>query len=106
MTLKWHPQASLDADEAFDFYEERDSGLGIRFISAVETAAEDISSAPERWPSWSGVDPALGVRRRHLPKPFPYSIAYVSINSTVVVVAVAHYKRRPGYWVHRAAGLR
>jgi toxin ParE1/3/4 len=33
----------------------------------------------------------------------PYSIVYVADDDAIVILAVAHHKRRPGYWLRRVA---
>jgi len=51
--------------------------------------------APERWPKHRH-----GCRRYVFPNPYPYSLIYRTAER-VEIVAVAHQKRRPGYWKHR-----
>ncbi len=45
--------------------------------------------------------PCPGAVRRHFKKPFPYAVLYVDEPDSVLVLAVAPFKRRPGYWRHR-----
>jgi hypothetical protein len=52
---------------------------------------------PEAWPVWPG---RTDVRPRVLQR-FPYSIIYLVERNEIVIVAVAHHKRRPGYWLDR-----
>ena len=57
--------------------------------------------APERWPVARRVPPRLGARGYML-KRFPYDIVYRLVgDGELEVVAVAHHKRRPGYWAKR-----
>jgi hypothetical protein len=44
----------------------------------------------------------FSVRRVLLPKPFPYVVFYYRRENAVVVLAIAHGRRRPGYWVERS----
>lgn len=46
------------------------------------------------------VDPSLGVRRVRVRR-FPYQVVYLVIDNDVVVIAIAHDRRRPGYWAER-----
>lgn len=39
--------------------------------------------------------------QRHFKKPFPYAVLYVDKPDNVPVLAIAHFKRRAGYWRHR-----
>jgi plasmid stabilization system protein ParE len=81
--------------QAADEYDQARPELGDEFLAAVERAVELIVVAPHRWPR---------VDRRHhrfVLKRFPYSIFYRFSETEVIVVAVAHHKRRPGYWSRR-----
>jgi len=64
------------------------------FLDAVDHAVEAIIAAPHRWPSHR-----TGTRRYVLPE-FPYSVVYL-VEDVISIVAVAHDKRRPGYWRER-----
>ena len=68
----------------------------------MEGAVRDASEHPTRWPLFPGVDPDLAVRRKVLRR-FPYSVAWLVEPTGIVIVAVAHGKRRPGYWLDRVA---
>lgn len=104
MTLRfrYHPEARRELDEAIDWYEEAATGLGGDFFAEVEAAVRDACEHPTRWPPFPGVYPDLGVRRKVLGR-FPYSIAWLVEPTGIVIVAVAHGKRRPGYWLGRVA---
>ena len=52
------------------------------------------------WQLFPGVPPELEVRRRVLRR-FPYVLAFKVYGEELVVIAVAHARRRPGYWLHR-----
>jgi hypothetical protein len=82
-------------NQAADEYDEARPGLGDDFLFAVERAFSVIVAAPHRWPQ---VD---GRHRRFVLRRFPFSIFYRFNETEVVLVAVAHHKRRPGYWSHR-----
>ena len=66
----FHPEARVEMNESFDFYEARLDGLGIRFLLAVEQTVERISTHPD-----AGVLVAGEFRKRIVPG-FPYSIIY------------------------------
>jgi toxin ParE1/3/4 len=46
---------------------------------------------------------ALGLRRALLSR-FPYGVVFVELEDHIRVVAIAHAKRKPGYWLHRVVG--
>lgn len=81
---------------AAQFYEARSHGLGADFLDEVERSVETIASHPHTAPVLKG-----GIRRRLL-KRFPFGILYAVEPDTVVVLAVMHLRRRPGYWESRA----
>jgi hypothetical protein len=55
---------------------------------------------PLAFPLWPKIDPELGVHR-YVMRDFPYSIPYLVETDVVYIVAFAHQRRRPGYWVRR-----
>jgi len=87
-----HETAEAEVNEAADFYDLEDPGLGSVFIDEVERAIESISQFPEAARLVRG-----GVRRKPLVK-FPYSLVYSVRPDEVRLLAVAHQKRRPFYW--------
>jgi plasmid stabilization system protein ParE len=87
--------AEDEMNEAAAFYESRVVGLGEEFLAEVNACVERILERPK-----------IGRRlrgdiRRLLVTRFPYSVVYATHGETAVVVAVAHLRRRPGYWVRR-----
>jgi toxin ParE1/3/4 len=93
--LVFHPEALADLQEQAVYYEERSEGLGERFIAQVEAAAGLAASMP-------GIgSPYKHRTRRVFPKDFPFSVVYREIGEALVIVAVAAFRRRPGYWRHR-----
>jgi toxin ParE1/3/4 len=94
-TLVFHPEALAELQEQAVYYEERSEGLGERFVSQVEAAAGLAVSMP-------GIgSPYKHRTRRVFPKDFPFSVVYREFGETMVIVAVAAFRRRPGYWRHR-----
>jgi toxin ParE1/3/4 len=70
--------------------------LDLRFINAVEDAIAQICEAPARWRIFDGEQV-----RRHLTRVFPYGVLYSIEPNYVLIVAVAHCSREPGYWRRR-----
>jgi len=87
-----HETAEVEVNEAADFYDLEDAGLGNVFLNEVERAIESISQYPEAAPLVRG-----GVRKKPLLK-FPYSLVYSVRLNEIHLLAVAHQKRRPFYW--------
>jgi hypothetical protein len=89
--------------EAAAWYEERVRGLGDRFLTEAEGAFARIDRTPLTGPPWKHSRLPDGVRRMFL-RSFPYSAVYV-LEPRLVVVAVAHLRRRHGYWTARLSEL-
>jgi plasmid stabilization system protein ParE len=100
-----HPEARAEVRSAAVWYEERRPRLGDDFMAGVSDLLERIAEAPTSFPLWPGVPPIRGaqppIRRAVLPR-FPHAIAFEAHPDRVRVLAVAHTKRRPLYWISRA----
>jgi toxin ParE1/3/4 len=84
-------------------YEAAVPGLGSDFLDEVETAIDAIVEKPRAWARVAGLPEELEVRRYVLDR-FPYYIPFlVDERGAVVILAVAHEKRRPRFWARRAA---
>lgn len=97
MRVELHAGAIRDLDDAIDWYEAQRPGLGVVFLREVARAFEVIAEYPQMWPVWPGRSSRPRVRRFVLQR-FPYSIAYIAQRQRVLILAVAHGRRRPGYW--------
>ena len=90
--------ASNELSEAVRWYEARRSGLGGEFFDAVAAALSLIETNPEIGTTIS----ADGQTRRVLVAKFPYQVVYRLRPTEMVIVAVAHLKRRPEHWKNRS----
>jgi len=68
------------------------SQRGEDFIAEVERVVERLSDFPEHG------KPYLAGTRRMLLARFPYSVVYLSDADSIQIVAIAHHRRKPGYW--------
>ncbi len=89
------PRAEAEARAAFVWYRERNPRAADEFQAAFERALADVVEASTRWPVFED-----GARRRLLGK-FPYVLVYDSDDRRIVVLALMHLRRRPGYWTSR-----
>lgn len=96
MSYCFHPAAEAEYLEAIAYYESKRPGLGSSLMAELEQAMETICAAPNRNP----VEKPLDVRRKSLKK-FPYTILYRETSGSVQLLAVAHQRRRPQYWLGR-----
>lgn len=88
--------ASKEFSAAVRRYEEQRRGLGREFFDAVVHATSLIETQ-----SQIGTPSPDGRTRRVLVRRFPYQIVYKVVADEIVIIAIAHLKRRPGYWKTR-----
>ncbi|MEX2212551.1 MAG: type II toxin-antitoxin system RelE/ParE family toxin [Phycisphaeraceae bacterium] len=81
--------------EAMDWYSAQKPGLGDRFVREFWSTVSQIGDTPTAYSKVSRT-----ARKCNL-KHFEYGIIYRVREQTIVVAAVMHLKRRPGYWKHR-----
>jgi plasmid stabilization system protein ParE len=94
-SIEFFPDAEDEYREAYEWYAERSKRAAERFESAIDRALQLIEEAPDRWPMCD---------ERHrfvIVKKYPYHVVYRCERDRVLVVAVAHGKRKPGYWRKR-----
>lgn len=99
MKVRLHPEARAELREARGWYFERSPLSATAFAHAVDNAVSKIAEAPTRYPMAEH-----GTRKFVLDR-FPFTIFYRPDEVGIVIVAVAHQKRRPGYWSNRTDGL-
>mgnify|MGYP002631976335 CR=1 FL=1 len=95
LPVVFQDDAGIEVEEAVLWYEQQRPGLGLEYLAAVSRVVREIGENPERFPIWRRL-----WRRALLPR-FPYVMFFDIEVDRVVVWAVAHTKRRPGYWVAR-----
>lgn len=98
-------EANRELTEAAQWYESRQSGLADRFLGEVETLLDSIGRSPKSFPRLLDLPPALEIRRALLFR-FPYALVFFEMVGEIRILAVAHSKREPGYWLGRIADLR
>lgn len=94
--VEFHPEALAEAEAAALWYAQRSEPASIAFAREIDRAVGLIAESPERWPTH-----ASGTRR-YLLRRFPFHVVYRVEASRILVVAIAHGSRRPGYWTGRA----
>jgi hypothetical protein len=98
-----HPEARAELREAAIWYDDQRSYLGDDFYDAVDATIQHVLN----WPRASLVFPGwdeLPVVRSASVKVFPYRVIYYLTDTSVVIVAYAHNRRKPDYWQHRLQG--
>ncbi len=92
MRLRIHPQAVEELDESIAFYEERDEGLGKEFASDYANTVASVVRHPLAAPK------AGGRLRSKLFRRFPFRLVNHPSEQELLIVAIAHCSRKPGYW--------
>ena len=90
------PEAELDIDDAYQYYEECRAGLGSDFILCVDEALSKIARTPEQYPNVykSSV-------RRLLIQRFPFGVFFLIEPTRIIILAVMHARRDPKKWQNR-----
>lgn len=91
----FHPEAADEFEAAEDWYFSGNADASTKFVDEVEAAVAAITETPQRWSRY-----LYGTRRFVLQR-FPFSVVYLDEPDVVIILAVAHSKRKPGYWKGR-----
>ena len=94
-------EAGEELDYAARWYEERRSGLGHRFLASVDATLNKIERFPRAGAPVPEVPRDLAVRQAPI-KGFPYHVVYLETADIIHILAFAHDKRRPAYWLPRS----
>jgi toxin ParE1/3/4 len=95
LTVRRSAERELIAAAAW--YDRQQAGLGREFLEEIGQAFQRIRESPIAYPQWQPDGPY----RKFVVQRFPYLVFYVVNGSDKSVVAVAHGRRRPGYWAVR-----
>jgi len=95
MRVTFNELATRELNDAAQYYEHEQAGLGTSFINEVERCAGEVVAFPQAGTAIRG-----SIRRR-LCQRFPYGLLYKVVGGEVRILAVMNLKRRPGYWVGR-----
>ena len=92
-----HPAAEQDLNEAIDYYAAIDPDLAVAFLDCFESYKARVSDYPLHFSIRAGA-----VRRANMKPRFgEYYLPFMIWKERVVILAVAHAKRRPYYWRKR-----
>ena len=91
------PAAEAELLKEVAYYSSARDGLGVKFEHAVESAVKKAIANPD-----GGAPSHKGTRSR-LVKGFPFSVVYRASKTEILVVAVMHHRKEPGYWTARIA---
>ena len=95
LRVEFDDDARCEFDDAVNWYAARNEGAALGLVSEVDAAIDAIVADPGRF-----LRTYAGCQMRRL-KRYPYCVVYYRHNDIIRIVAVAHAKRRPGYWRSR-----
>ena len=96
MRIDFHPSATAELGASADWYASRSPAAARGFVIGVDAAIKKIDRDPSRFQHIDGRHQVCGVDR------YPFQIVFRNDGSRIFVVAIAHAKRRPGYWLRRS----
>jgi toxin ParE1/3/4 len=95
MKYAFHPEALEEYRQAVLWYASREQQAALHFVASIEEAIKRVVDAPTRWRI---IDEDI---RRCLTRVFPYAILYTIEDDSILIVAIMHCSREPGYWKAR-----
>ena len=95
MKYVFHPEALTEYADAVRYYTEQRTEVAQAFIDAIEDAVYRIRESPNRY---NAIDDDV---RRCMTRRFPYGILYTIEQDYILILAVMHCSREPGYWKSR-----
>jgi plasmid stabilization system protein ParE len=95
MQIDFHPEATQELEDSADWYAARSGDAARGFALAVDEALDNIASYPYRFFRIDDRHRACSLKR------YPFQVVYRNDDSRIYVIAIAHAKRRPGYWRER-----
>ena len=95
ISYAFHPEAEAEFADASEFYESRMAGLGRLFSAEVRRILWLLREFPD-----AGAPTRLPVRRIMIDR-FPYAVVYRHDVDSILILAISHLHRRPGYWRRR-----
>jgi hypothetical protein len=100
MKLIFLEEPKGELQQAIDYFQEQREGLGREFALEVGTALQKIEDHPNAWPKLSRTVRCCPTNR------FSYGLVYTIRGDVVLIIAVAHLHRKPGYWRGRLSSAR
>ncbi len=95
--IDFHPEAVAEARAAAQWYRERSALAADAFLVELDRAVEKIAEKPDMYPHY------VRGTQRYLLQRFPFYLVYRQVAAKLEIVAIAHGRRKPGYWKKRIA---
>jgi len=94
--VRVHSEARAELDWEVAWYEARHRGLGVALITELDDIVAEIARDPQSGVRLEG-RPYHFIRMRR----YPFAVYFREFPEFVWIAAVAHHRRRPGYWMSR-----
>jgi toxin ParE1/3/4 len=94
------PEAGDELRDGAAWYEEDRAGVGVELLNAVEAVFDALATSTTAAVLVPGFSIESRVRRVLLER-FPYAVVFIETEEVVHVIAIAHFRREPGYWRDR-----
>ena len=95
MNLRFHSAATTELEEGGRYYSKLDPDLGLGFRAEISRLIKNIIGNPQMPRERSHRYRRVNFHR------FPFYLTYVIRSETIYVMAIAHEKRHPDYWIDR-----
>ena len=96
MHVEFLEHASIELDNAIEYYNIQSTGLGEKFLDEVLETIELILHFPQLW-SQNSENTRKAVLRK-----FPFNLIYSMHKNKIFIIAVAHQNRELDYWIDRS----
>ncbi|MBS0448270.1 MAG: type II toxin-antitoxin system RelE/ParE family toxin [Proteobacteria bacterium] len=94
-TVRYHEEARAEFLHDVRYYARLSAGLSERYDEAVRAAEVRAAESPDLWPKY------VHKTRRIVDRRFKFSLVYLFTESEIAVIAIAPFRRKPGYWKAR-----
>ena len=94
-SVVFYREADSDLLAAMNYYNNQMDNLGLDFIDEVDKSIDLIQKSPTRWPI---VEENF---RKYILQKFPFIIYYVDDLEEIIILAIVHQSRKPGFWKNR-----
>ncbi|MBM83101.1 MAG: hypothetical protein CMJ78_21275 [Planctomycetaceae bacterium] len=91
----FHPEATAELETSAEWYAKQSTTVARDFLIAVDSTLESIETDPERFALIDDRHRSCSVQK------FPFQVIFRSQDDRLHIIAIAHAKRRPGYWIGR-----
>ncbi len=95
MQISFLEIAQFELDDSIEYYNSESAGLGNEFLVEALHALDRINNFPQAWHPFTDITRRCQLRR------FPYGIIYQTLDTEILVIAVANLHRNPDYWKDR-----